>query len=95
MTSDNFSRANRRVCGGRLIDTFNVVSQDSSAGTKELSVGCRQYSRCAEKDQKEVLQMELCRRFGHVARMGERRNVYGVLVGKPTENDHLEDPVID
>ena len=95
MTSDNFSRVNRPICGGRLIDTFNVVSQDPSAGTKEMSVGCRQYSRCAEKDQKEVLQMELCRRFGHVARMGERRNAYTVLVGKPIESDHLEDPGID
>jgi hypothetical protein len=27
---------------------------------------------------------------GHVARMGEERNVYKVLVGKPKERDHLE-----
>jgi len=31
---------------------------------------------------------------GHVVRMG-RREVYGVLVGKPKERDHLEDPGID
>ena len=24
--------------------------------------------------------------------MGERGNAYGVLVGKPIESDHLEDP---
>jgi len=30
---------------------------------------------------------------GHVARMGERKGVYRVLVGKKTEGrDHLEDP---
>ena len=29
---------------------------------------------------------------GHVARMGERRGVYKVLVGKPEGRDHLEDP---
>jgi hypothetical protein len=29
---------------------------------------------------------------GHVARMGERRGAYRVLVGKPQERDHLEDP---
>jgi hypothetical protein len=27
--------------------------------------------------------------------MGERRGVYRVLVGKPKEGDHLEDPGID
>jgi hypothetical protein len=25
---------------------------------------------------------------GHVAHMGEKRNVYGILVGKPEERDH-------
>jgi hypothetical protein len=32
---------------------------------------------------------------GHVARMGEGRCVYRVLVGKPEERDHLEDPGLD
>ena len=32
---------------------------------------------------------------GHVARMGERRGVYRVLVGKPEGKGHLEDPGID
>jgi hypothetical protein len=35
------------------------------------------------------------RRMGwvrHVARMGERRGVYRVLVGKPEEKGHFEDP---
>jgi hypothetical protein len=27
--------------------------------------------------------------------MGERRGVYGVLVGKPEEKNHLEDPGVD
>jgi hypothetical protein len=31
----------------------------------------------------------------HVARMGEGRNVYGVLVGKPEEKDHLKDQGVD
>jgi len=34
------------------------------------------------------------RRAGHVARMGESRGVYRVLVGQPDERDHLEDPGI-
>jgi hypothetical protein len=25
---------------------------------------------------------------GHVARIGEKRNAYGLLVGKPEERDH-------
>ena len=33
---------------------------------------------------------------GHVARMGERRDVYRILVGQNLrERDHLEDPGID
>jgi len=34
-------------------------------------------------------------RGGYVACTGERRGVYRVLVGKPEERDHLEDPGID
>ena len=30
-----------------------------------------------------------------VAHMGERRGVYGVLLGKPEGKYHLEDPVLD
>jgi len=35
------------------------------------------------------------RGVGHVTRMGERRGVYRLLVGKPEERDHLEDPRVD
>jgi len=32
---------------------------------------------------------------GHVARMGERRSVYRVMVGKPGRREHLGDPGVD
>jgi len=32
---------------------------------------------------------------GHVIRIGERRGVYGVLVGEPEGNNRLVDPGID
>jgi hypothetical protein len=32
---------------------------------------------------------------GHVARMGEGRNMYRILVGKPERKDHFEDQGID
>jgi hypothetical protein len=35
------------------------------------------------------------RKVGHVARMGERRGVYRVLVGILGGRDHLGDPGID
>ena len=35
------------------------------------------------------------RGVGHGACMGERRGIYSVLMGKPGERDHLEDPGID
>jgi hypothetical protein len=28
---------------------------------------------------------------GHVARMGEKKNAYMILIGKPEERDHWED----
>jgi len=31
----------------------------------------------------------------HIARMGERRGVYWVLLGKPGGKDHLGDPGLD
>jgi len=35
------------------------------------------------------------RRVGLVARMGERRGVYRVLVGKPEGKNHFGDPGVD
>ena len=32
---------------------------------------------------------------GHIARIGERRGVYGILVGKPERKNHFEDPGVD
>ena len=32
---------------------------------------------------------------GHVARLGERRGAYRILVGKPEGKNHLGDPVVD
>jgi hypothetical protein len=35
------------------------------------------------------------RQAGHMARMGEERNVYKVLIGKPEGKNHLEDQSVD
>jgi hypothetical protein len=42
-----------------------------------------------------VIKSRRMRWAGHVARMGERRGVYRVLVAKPEERDHLGDPGVD
>ena len=42
-----------------------------------------------------VIKSRRMRWAGHVARMGEKRDVYRVLVGKPREGDHLKDPDVD
>jgi hypothetical protein len=42
-----------------------------------------------------VIKSRRMRRAGHVARMGERRSLYRVLVRSLRERDHLEDPGID
>ena len=43
----------------------------------------------------QVIKLRRMRWAGLVARMGERRGVYRVLVGKPRERDHLGDPGVD
>jgi hypothetical protein len=35
-----------------------------------------------------IMKSRRMRWTGHVARMGEKRNVYRLLVGKPEERDH-------
>ena len=42
-----------------------------------------------------VIKSRRMRWAGHVARMGEERVVYRVLVGKPGERDHWEDIGVD
>jgi len=39
-----------------------------------------------------VIKLRRIRIDGHIARMGERRVVYRVLVGNLRERDYLEDP---
>ena len=42
-----------------------------------------------------VIKLRRMRWAGHVARMGERRGVYRVFVGKPEGKNHLGDPGVD
>jgi hypothetical protein len=42
-----------------------------------------------------VIKSRRMRLAGHVARIGERRDVYSVLVGKSEERDHLGDTGLD
>jgi len=42
-----------------------------------------------------VMKSRRIRWAGHVARMGERRDVYRVLVGEPEGQNHFEDPGAD
>jgi hypothetical protein len=42
-----------------------------------------------------VIKSRRMRWAGHVGRMGEVRNAYKILVGKPEERDHSEDLSVD
>ena len=42
-----------------------------------------------------VIKLRIMRWAEHVPRMGEKRRVYRVLVGKPEERDKLGDPGVD
>ena len=45
---------------------------------------------CFKPNIVRVIKSRRMRWAGHVARMGEERGVYRVLVGKPEERDHWE-----
>ena len=49
---------------------------------------------CVSPDIFRVIKSRRMRWTGHVARMGDRRGVYRVLVGKPEGKNHLGDPGI-
>jgi hypothetical protein len=42
-----------------------------------------------------VIKSRRVRFAGHVARIGEMRSAFNILVGKPERRDHLEDLVVD
>jgi hypothetical protein len=44
-----------------------------------------------------ILMIKACRliRAGHVARVGDRRGAYRVIVGKPAGGNHLKSPGVD
>jgi hypothetical protein len=42
-----------------------------------------------------VIKSRIMRWVGYVAGVGKRRGIYKVLVGKPGEREHLEDPGVD
>ena len=50
---------------------------------------------CSSLSIVQVIKSRRMRWAGHVAHMGERRDIYRVLVGKLKERDHLGDPGID
>ena len=50
---------------------------------------------CASPNTIRVIKSRRIRWAGHVARMGERRGVYRVFVGKPEGKNHLGDPDVD
>jgi hypothetical protein len=50
---------------------------------------------CSSPDIIRLIKSKTMRWAGHVARVGEGRNVYRVLMGKLEGKDHLEDQGVD
>jgi hypothetical protein len=53
------------------------------------------HNLCSSPDIIRLMKSSRMRWAGHVARMGEGRNGYRVLVGKRKEKNHLEDQGVD
>jgi hypothetical protein len=72
---------------------FRPKRDEVTGEWRKLHIGER-HNFCLSPDIRQIKSRRM-RWVGHVARMGEGRNVYGVLVGKPEGKDHLEDLGVD
>jgi hypothetical protein len=56
------------------------------------------HNKCKENISDYIIRVIKSRRMrwaGHVARMGEGRGTYRILIGRPEGRNHLEDPGVD
>ena len=72
----------RRIFGPRMDE---VTGEWRRLHNEELN------DLCSSQNIVRVIKSRRMRWAGHVARMGEERGVYRVLVGKPVERDHWGD----
>jgi hypothetical protein len=83
-----------RVFENRVLRIFGPKRDEVTGEWRKLHSG-ELHNLCSSPDNIRQIKSRRMRWAGHVARMGEGRNVYRVLVGKPEEKSHLEDQGVD
>jgi hypothetical protein len=80
-----------RVFGNRVLRRIFGNKRDEVKGVWRKLHNEELYDLYCSPNIVRVIKSRRMRWAGHVARMGERRSVYSVLVGNPRRRNHLED----
>ena len=81
-----------RVFENRVLRKVFGPKRDEVTGRWRRLLNKELYALYSSPNIIRVMKSRRLRWAGHVARMGERRGAYRVLLGKPEGGDHLEDP---
>jgi hypothetical protein len=80
-----------RVFENRVLRGIFGRRRDELTGQLRKLLGGELHNLYSSPDIVRQIESRRTKWVGHVARMGEGRNVYRVLLAKPEEKDHLED----
>jgi hypothetical protein len=84
-----------RVFEDRVLRGIFGPKKDEIRGERRRMHNEELYAIYSSSNRIWVIQSRIMRRAGHVARRGEKRWAYRVLVGKLRERDHLEELGVD
>jgi hypothetical protein len=84
-----------RVFENRVLKRIFGPTRDEVTGEWRKLHNGELHNLCSSPDIIMQIKSRRMRWAGHVTRMGEGRNVYRVLVGKPEGKNHLEDQGVD
>jgi len=83
------------VVDGRVLRTIFGPKKEEVTGDWRRLHNDELYDLYSSSNIMWVIKSRRMRWAGHVARIGDRRGAYRVLVGKMRERDHLEDLAVD
>jgi hypothetical protein len=83
------------VFENRVLRRIFRPKRDEVTGEWRILQSGELYNLCSSPDIIRQIKSRRMRWAGHVARMGEGRNLYRVLVGKPEGKSHSEEQGVD
>ena len=84
-----------RVFKNRVLGIIFVPKKDEVKRERRKRNNVELNDQYSSPNNVRVIKSRRLRWAGHVERIGKRRGVYRVLVGKPEAKNYLEDPGVD